>query len=28
MLNIEILCSRENMVKFKEKYGGYVECVK
>jgi GTP-binding protein HflX len=28
MLNIEILCSQENMVKFKEKYGGYVECVK
>ncbi|MCX6581642.1 MAG: GTPase HflX [Candidatus Aminicenantes bacterium] len=28
MLNIEILCSQENMVKFKEKYGGYVACVK
>lgn len=24
MMNIEILCSDENMVKFKEKYGGYV----
>jgi hypothetical protein len=28
MLNIEILCSQENMIKFKEKYGGYVACVK
>ncbi|MDQ1350391.1 MAG: GTPase HflX [Acidobacteriota bacterium] len=28
MLQIEILCSQENMVKFKEKYGGYVVCVK
>lgn len=28
VLNIEILCSQENMVKFKEKYGGYVACVK
>ncbi len=28
LLNIEILCSQENMVKFKEKYGGYVACVK
>ena len=24
LLDIEILCSRENMIKFKEKYGGYV----
>lgn len=28
LLHIEILCSRENMIKFKENYGGYVECVK
>lgn len=28
LLNIEMLCSQENMVKFQEKYGGYVKCVK
>lgn len=28
LLNLEILCSQENMIKFKEKYGGYVVCVK
>ncbi len=27
LIDIEILCSSENMVKFKEKYGGFVTCV-